>query len=81
VKIKQGNFIHPKVRKGMEDRSFDDRLSSLEKVALNALKAITANFLGNVKACNYDEHAKVMQHAFNAMGCSMSFKKYYLPPY
>ena len=74
AKIKEGIFVGPQIRKIMKDSIFDDMLTAVEGRAWRAFKAVVRDFLGNVKAPNYEEIVTELLHAYKAMGCNMSQK-------
>lgn len=52
VKIKEGIFVGPNIRKLMKDENFDAQLNDTERAAWISFKIVCRNFLGNNKAAN-----------------------------
>ena len=46
AKIKEGIFVGPQIRILMGDKSFDDKLNTVEKTAWTSLKNVIRNFFG-----------------------------------
>ena len=77
-KLKEGIFIGPQIREVMQDKKFDDVLEDSEKAAWVGFKAVCANFVGNVRAENYQEIIYTILKAYKNMGCNMSLKTHFL---
>lgn len=78
VKIAAGIFEGPQIRELMQDESFPQSMSELEKSAWLAYKRVTENFLGNNKPENYKEIVEEMLQHFRNLGCRMSVKVHFL---
>ena len=78
AKIKEGIFVGPQIRELMKDDEFDNRLTEVELRAWRAFKTVVNNFLGNVKAENYEALVTELLSAYREMGCNMSLKIHFL---
>lgn len=78
AKIKEGIFVGPQVRQLMVDSEFDAVLTLVEKVAWDAFKEVTKNFLGNHRAPNYVELVNRLLAAYRDLQCNMSLKIHFL---
>jgi len=78
AKLKEGVFVGPDIRKMMFDSSFEATMSIKEKEAWISFKEVVTNFLGNVKAPNYELIVANMIDKFKTLGCLMSLKIHFL---
>jgi hypothetical protein len=78
AKIKEGIFVGPQIRELTKDKNFDSIFNEVELAAWTAFKDVCGNFLGNNKADNYQEIVKRLLLSYEAMGCKMSPKIYFL---
>ena len=69
AKLKEGMFFGPDIRKLLSDPFFPDSMSPTD---------VVHNFLGNRKLPNYKELVKRMLTVYEAQGCNMSLKVYFL---
>lgn len=65
-------------RQILADKNFFTTLPEAHKAALNALKDIVDNFLGNVKAPNYVQLAEKLLLEYKKIGALMSLKMHFL---
>jgi hypothetical protein len=78
VKIKEGIFIGPHIRKLIQDEQFDKDQNETERNAWLSFKRIFKDFLGNHKAANYKDVVQDMLTSYKAMGCNMILKIHFL---
>ncbi len=78
-KLKADILDGPQIRLLMKDSAnFEKCMTDIERLAWKSFVAVTNNFLGNVKAANYEEIVTEMLHNFRNLGCHMSIKVHYL---
>ena len=77
-KLKGGIFDGPQVRQLIRDPEFEKSMTKLESEAWKAFVLVVKNFLGNIKASNYEELITNMLYAFKSLGCNMIIKMHYL---
>jgi hypothetical protein len=73
VKIKDGVFVGPQIRKLFRDCILNNLLQD-EKKAWDAFCLLSANFLRNVRAENCKELIEDMLSLYHKLGCNMSLK-------
>lgn len=78
AKIDAGVFIGPDVLKILKDEPFHDTLTDQQRDALDALKAIVENFLGNYRAPNYVDLVNDFLTKFEKIEANMSLKMHFL---
>lgn len=78
AKINAGIFVGPDVLKILKDDDFYNTLSKKHQTALMALKDVVENFLGNVKATNYDVLVKKLLNSYEAIQANMSLSMHFL---
>jgi hypothetical protein len=74
AKIKDGIFIGPQIRELMQDKQFDEDLKETERNAWLSFKRICKDFLGNLKAANFQD----LLTSYKDMGCNMILKIHFL---
>jgi len=52
VKIKEGVFVGPQIRRLFRDNMFNNLLQGDEKKAWDAFRLVSSKFLGNIRAEN-----------------------------
>jgi len=72
AKIKEGLFIGPQIREMMQD------LNETERNAWLSFKRMCKDFLGNLKAANYQAVVQDLLTSYKAMGCNMRLKIHFL---
>jgi hypothetical protein len=78
LKIKEGIFVGPDIRKLMRNENFDATLNPVELRAWMAFKAVVRGFLGNNREPNYADLVEELLSAYKALGCNMSIKIHFL---
>jgi hypothetical protein len=78
AKLKEGIFTGPQIRGIIEDDLFVHLLTETEKSAWLTFKAVCLNFLGNVKAKNYNKLVEDLSNSHQTMGCNLSLKIHFL---
>ena len=73
VKIKEGVFVRPLIRKLFRDDMYNNLLQGDEKKDWDAFVLVSANFLANIRAENYKELIEDMS-LYHKLGCNMSLK-------
>ena len=58
AKLKEGIFVGLRIRHIMKDNVFETKLTGLQQIAWNSLKAVVDGFLGSQKSENYEELVK-----------------------
>ena len=76
--MKSGIFDGPQVRQLIRDPEFEKSMTKRESEAWKAFVLVVKNFLGNIKASNYEELITNMLYTFKSLGCNMSIKMHYL---
>jgi hypothetical protein len=71
-KVKEGIFIEPQIREIINDDLLGHLLTEI------CMANVCLNFLGNVKAENYQELVEDLLNACQVMGCNMRFKIHFL---
>ena len=71
--MKESIFIGPKIH--------EDMLEDSKKAAWVGFKAVCANFVGNVRAKNYQEIINIMLRAYKHMGFYISVKIHFVHYY
>ncbi|GBN61762.1 hypothetical protein AVEN_8143-1 [Araneus ventricosus] len=74
VKLKEGVFVGPDIRKMMKDENFETKIETNERKAWESFKLVITNFLGDKKDPNYKYIVEEMIKNFKTLGCSMSLK-------
>ena len=74
AKIKEGIFIGPQIRDLMQDKQFDEDLNETERNVWLSFKRICKDFLGNLKAANYQDVVQDLLTSYKAVGCNISLK-------
>lgn len=74
AKVKAGVFNGPQIRQLLNDDDFVKSLTALEKAAWKSFLAVIKNYLGNVRASNYEELVNDMLKSYHALGARMSLK-------
>ena len=77
-KIKEGIFIGPQIRQLLKDNAFKEKLSPAERRAWDSFNQVCVNFLGNVRADNYEEIVNELLVAYEELNCNMSLKIHFL---
>lgn len=68
VKIKEGVFVGPQIKKLLGDSKFSSVLSVDEAEAWNSFRCVVDNFLGNYKSSNYKEIIENMLKNYKKIG-------------
>ena len=74
AKIKEGICIGPPTTELIKYLEFQQQLSSIEKIAWNAIKNVFEHFLGNIMAENYRDLVAKLIKSFQIMSCNMNFR-------
>ena len=77
-KIKAGVFNRPRIRTLVRDQGFTQTMNDKEMAAWLSSVDVTKNFLGNIKAQNYENLVSNMRSAFHHYSCQMSIKMHFL---
>jgi hypothetical protein len=77
VKVKDGVFIGPQIRKLFRDKQFHRILSCNGKRAWYDFWLLATNFMGNNKADNYNKRVENVLSS-QKLGCNMSLKIFFL---
>jgi len=78
VKLKEGIFDGPQIRKMFRDEEFVKSINDIEKAAWLSFKDVATKFLGNNKDENYRSIVENMVENFKNLGCLMNFKLHFL---
>jgi len=74
AKIKEGVFGGPQIRKLFRDNVFNTLLQGDEKNACDTFRLVSTNFLGNIRAKNYNELIENVLSLYHKRGYNMSLK-------
>lgn len=66
------------MRRILDDEIFFRTLPQVHKEALNALKDVVDNFLGNIRATNYVQLVQKLLETYKEIGALMSLKMHFL---
>jgi len=78
VKLKEGIFDGPQIRKMFRDEEFVKSMNDTEKAAWLSFKDVATKFLGNNKDGNYKSIVENMVGNFKNLGCLMNLKLHFL---
>ena len=78
VKLKDGVFVGPEIRKLMQNEEFGVRLNPCELAAWNAMKSVVVNFLGSHRHEKYPDIVDSMLKAYEQLGACMFLKMHFL---
>jgi hypothetical protein len=76
-KMKAGVFSCPQIRQPFKKPQFVLAVSDDEKADWNALRHVTAGFIGNAKAVNFRKLLGDLITSYEKLGCSMSLNVHF----
>ena len=77
-KVREGVFVGPQIRKLTKDLQFLSTMTDVEKNAWLSFTEVISKFLGNTKDPDYKNIVESMLASYEALGCRMSLKVYFL---
>ncbi|GBO10313.1 hypothetical protein AVEN_154387-1 [Araneus ventricosus] len=78
VKLKEGVFVGPDIRKMMKDENYETKMETKKSKAWKSFNLVITTFLGNRKVPNFKSIVEEMIKNFKILGCSMSLKVHFL---
>ena len=78
AKVKIGSFVGPQVKRLMQSDSFLEKLSAVERRALENFVSVVKGFLRNHKISNFKDIVEKLVNVYEKMGCRMSLKLHIL---
>ena len=78
VKLKEGVFVGPQIRKVISDKKFDTKLNITELEEWRSFNGGVYGFLGNKKEANHKQLIQNLVQTYKKLGCRMSLKIHFL---
>ena len=78
AKLKAGIFVGPQIRELFSDRTFEEKMTVLERRAWCAFRNVSKQFLGNMRAEHHKMLIEELLKSFQLLGCRMSVKLHFL---
>ena len=78
AKLREGIFVELQIQQLFQDNICNNLLERKDKIAWDAFKLVTTNFLGNNRADNFKVLVENLLEAYKSLGCNMSLKIHFL---